>query len=329
MFDLIANTASDIYVFSQSTVYEWLVQPLAFDLGLGGLMEDGYEVSGWLVIGMFQIIVIALLFAPLERLRPVEKVIYSRAVYTDMIYTVIHRLGFFRLFFFFSVAPFLDNAFGWLHTKGFSPVQLEDLVPGVTDIGWVSFILYLVVFDFLGYWIHRAQHQWGWWWTLHSVHHSQRQMTIWSDSRNHLLDDVIHAILFSLIALFIGIEPSQYVGIVCLTQLAESFQHANIKLSFGRLGERLWVSPRFHRIHHSVGVGHEFRQGVLGGHNFAILLPIWDLLFRTSLFENRYDPTGIRDQVENDVDYGDGFLSQQWLGLIRFSKAIITKFSPA
>jgi sterol desaturase/sphingolipid hydroxylase (fatty acid hydroxylase superfamily) len=325
MFDLIFNTASDIYIYSQSAVYEWLVQPLAFNLALGGLMEDGYEVSGWLVIGIFQIIVIALLFAPLEHLRPVEKVVHKGAVYTDMIYTAIHRLGFFRLFFFFSITPFLDDAFGWLHISGFGAIQLEDLVPGVTDIGWVSFILYLVVFDFFGYWIHRAQHQWSWWWTLHSVHHSQRQMTIWSDSRNHLLDDVIHAILFSLIALLIGIEPSQYIGIVCLTQLSESFQHANLKLSFGRVGELLWVSPRFHRIHHSVGIGHEFDQDILGGHNFAILLPIWDFLFRTSLFASRYDPTGIRDQVENNIDYGDGFLSQQWLGLKRFSNAVVTK----
>ena len=110
---------------------------------------------------------------------------------------------------------------------------------------------------------------------------------------------------------------------MAVTQLSESLQHANLRLSFGRLGERLWVSPRFHRLHHSIGLGHESRgKSTLGGHNFGVLLPWWDMLFRTANFEDRYDPTGIRDQVEPDArgrtrDYGRGFWAQQWLGLKR------------
>jgi len=89
------------------------------------------------------------------------------------------------------------------------------------------------------------------------------------------------------------------------------------------LGERLWVSPRFHRLHHSIGIGHESRGAkTLGGHNFGVLLPCWDMLFRTGNFENRYDNTGIRDQVEPDIDgqvrdYGRGFWIQHWLALRR------------
>ena len=56
---------------------------------------------------------------------------------------------------------------------------------------------------------------------------------------------------------------------------------------------------------------------VLGGCNFGVLLPWWDMLFGTANFELRYDPTGIRDQVEQGRDYGHGFWSQQWLGLQR------------
>ena len=325
MFDLIYTFVTDIYISAQSYIYEWVLQPIAFELGLGGLMEDGYEASGWLVVGFFQILVMVLVFRPLERLRPVEPVTHTKAVYTDMIYTAIHRLGFFRLFFFFTVQPIFDNVFGWLHTQGLGTDQLDDLIPGLTDIAWVSFILYLVVFDFLGYWIHRAQHQWSWWWALHAVHHSQRQMTLWSDDRNHILDDVIHAGIFALVALLIGVEPAQYVAIVFLTKLSESFQHSNLRISFGKFGEYLWVSPRFHRIHHGIGVGHEFSEGVLGGHNFALLLPIWDILFRTALFENRYPSTGIRDQFDDSVDYGEGFWSQQRLGLKRLSDSIFRR----
>ena len=58
-------------------------------------------------------------------------------------------------------------------------------------------------------------------------------------------------------------------------------------------------------------------SGTPGGHNFGVLLPWWDVLFGTANFEQRYDPTGIRDQVEQSRDYGRGFWSQQWLGLKR------------
>jgi sterol desaturase/sphingolipid hydroxylase (fatty acid hydroxylase superfamily) len=56
---------------------------------------------------------------------------------------------------------------------------------------------------------------------------------------------------------------------------------------------------------------------VLGGCNFGVLLPWWDVLFGTANFELRYDPTGVRDQVEQGRDYGRGFWRQQWLGLRR------------
>jgi sterol desaturase/sphingolipid hydroxylase (fatty acid hydroxylase superfamily) len=86
------------------------------------------------------------------------------------------------------------------------------------------------------------------------------------------------------------------------------------------VGERLWVSPCFHRLHHSIGLGHESAgKNTLGGHNFGVLLPWWDMLFGTANFALRYDPTGIRDQLaeEGGRDYGRGFWRQQWLGLQR------------
>ena len=149
-------------------------------------------------------------------------------------------------------------------------------------------------------------------------------MTVWSDNRNHLLDDMLRDSLLVLVAQAIGVAPGQFVAIVAFTQMSESFQHANLRLWFGPIGERLWVSPRFHRLHHAIGIGHESAHQMLGGHNFGVLLPWWDMLFGTANFEHRYDPTGVRDQVEAGPDgqvrdYGDGFWSQQWLGLLRLA----------
>jgi sterol desaturase/sphingolipid hydroxylase (fatty acid hydroxylase superfamily) len=305
-----------------STAQQWLfetaVQPALFALGLGNLLEDGYEATAWFMVGLIQIIILLAVVDPLQRWRPVEPVSDRATVRTDILYTLIHRLGLFRIALFFTLEPLFDDFFGMARTAGFGTFHLDQLWPGVSDHPVVSLLIYLVVFDFVAYWTHRGQHQIEWWWRLHSLHHAQRQMTMWSDNRNHLLDDVLGDVIVVLVAQLIGVAPGQFIAIVALTQLSESFQHANLRLWFGRVGERLWVSPRFHRLHHSIGIGHETAgRGTLGGCNFGVLLPWWDVLFGTANFEQRYDPTGIRDQVEQSRDYGRGFWSQQWLGLKR------------
>ncbi|MFT3719777.1 sterol desaturase family protein [Pseudorhodoferax sp.] len=342
---------TDLFGAAQQWLFETVVQPLVFAAGLGGWVEDAFVGTGWLLVGLVQIAVMLLVIGPLQRLRPVEPVRDRAAIRTDILYTLVHRLGLFRLALFFTLEPWTDSLFGWLRVAGLPAWQLDDLWPGVTDVPWVSLLLYLVLFDFVDYWIHRGQHGMRWWWSLHALHHSQRQMTMWSDNRNHLLDDLLRDAILVVVAQLVGVGPGQFVAIVALTQLSENFHHANLRLWFGRVGERLWVSPRFHRRHHGIGIGHEAQQARrrraagplqgaaapsagsaahdvasvganrLGGVNFGVLLPWWDMLFGTADFTLRYDPTGIRDQVEPGPrglrDYGRGFWSQQWRGLLR------------
>ncbi len=311
----------DFFVDAFDTVhqclFEALVQPLVFALGRGNRLEDAHSGTGWLLVGLLQLVVMLAVIAPLQRWRPVEPVRDRAAIRVDVIYTLIHRLGLVRLVLFFTLMPLLDDLIGQLRVLGLPTFHLDQLWPGVTDLPLVSLLIYLVVMDFFDYWLHRGQHSFEWWWRLHALHHSQRQMTMWSDNRNHLLDDLIRDLLLVTLAQFIGVAPGQFVAIVAITQLSESLQHANLRLWFGRWGERLWVSPRFHRRHHSIGIGHETPGMKLGGCNFGVLLPWWDMLFGSANFEQRYDPTGIRDQVEQGRDYGRGFWAQQWLGLKR------------
>jgi sterol desaturase/sphingolipid hydroxylase (fatty acid hydroxylase superfamily) len=371
--DLLVNAFDEVHQW----LFETLVQPLVFALGLGNRLEDAHSGTGWLLVGLLQLLVMLAVIAPLQRWRPVEPVRDRPAIRVDVIYTLIHRLGLVRLVLFFTLMPLLDDLIGQLRVLGLPTFHLDQLWPGVTDLPLVSLLIYLVVMDFFDYWLHRGQHSFEWWWRLHALHHSQRQMTMWSDNRNHLLDDLIRDLLLVTLAQFIGVAPGQFVAIVAITQLSESLQHANLRLWFGRWGERLWVSPRFHRRHHSIGIGHESpikpdketasaagpsqgartpegltaaapglpaqggtdgravasRSGTssedtpvpsvgavkLGGCNFGVLLPCWDMLFGSANFEQRYDPTGIRDQVEQGRDYGRGFWAQQWLGLKRLA----------
>lgn len=314
------DTLTPLFGLAQQWLFEAVVQPLALAAGQANRLEQAYEGTGWLLVGLLQILVMLLLIGPLERLWPAEPLRDRRAVRVDVLYTLIHRLGLFKLAMFFTVDALFEQGLGHLRAWGLPTWHLDSLWPGVTDRAWVSFVLYLVLFDFVHYWIHRAQHQSPRWWALHALHHSQRQMTMWSDNRNHLLDDMVTSLVLAVVAALVGVGPGQFVALIALGQLSENLQHANLRLDFGRWGERLWVSPRFHRRHHAIGIGHETPRGdrvVLGGCNFGVLLPWWDMCFGTANFEPRYDPTGVRDQIEEGRDYGRGFWSQQWLGLRR------------
>ena len=324
MIDTALSSLTDAFGQAQQLLFESVVQPLLFGLGAGNLLEDGFNATGWLMVGLLQLTVIVLVFGNLQRLRPVELITDRRAVRVDVLFTLIHRLGVFRVALFLLVDPVWDALFGALAVAGWSGWHLDSAVaqwwPGITDTAWFAFLLYLVVFDFVDYWLHRGQHHFNWWWALHAVHHSQRQMTMWTDNRNHLFDDLLRDMAFVLLARAIGVAPGQFVALVACSQLIESLSHANVRLGFGALFGRVLVSPKFHRLHHSIGLGHESTgPGTLGGHNYAVLFPLWDVIFGTADFSHRFDATGIRDQLpgEGDRDYGRGFWSLQWRGVQR------------
>lgn len=314
--------AVDLFAAAQAWLFEGIVQPLLYHLGLGDYAEDAFEGCEWFLTGLLELAVLYAVLRPLEALLPVKRNLDPSARRIDFLYTCIHRLGVFAVVFFFVLDPLFTAIAADLHMDGVEPFNLERLWPGVTDIPLVSFFVYLVVLDFFDYWYHRASHQFGWWWALHSLHHSQQDMNLWSDNRNHLLDDLLRDVFLAIVALVIGVEPGQYVLLVAASRMLQSLQHANVRLHFGALGERLLVSPRYHRMHHAIGIGHETGgKGTLGGHNFAVLLPAWDILFGTARFADGFEATGVRDQLPaphgKGRNYGRGFWEQQWLGLKR------------
>jgi len=315
----------------QQVVFEQLILPLMLALGLDAQIEEGYGAALWLLVGLAQLVVLIVVLAPLQRLWPVERADPSdpksragirAAVRPDVIYTVIHRLGLFRAVLFISLEPLWSSGLGLLRTWGLPSWHLDALWPGVTDLPWISFLIYLLVFDFLGWLLHWLQHRWGWWWQLHALHHSQRHMTVWTDNRNHFLDDVIHDLAFVFLGLIIGVAPAQFVAVVAVMQLVENLAHANLRLSFGPWGDRLLVSPMFHRRHHAMETIEEFngdRTAAVRGCNYGVLFPVWDQLFRTADHRAGYWPTGLRDQLpeHGGRDYGQGFWAQQGRGFLR------------
>jgi sterol desaturase/sphingolipid hydroxylase (fatty acid hydroxylase superfamily) len=302
----------------QGWLFQGLVLPALYAFGFMGYADEAYDATGLFVLGLVELALIYLLVRPLEWLVPVERWTDRRAVRVDVLYTLLYRSGLLPLVFFFLLQPWLLPLERALRAAGWLPPNLEDHVPFLAAHPLAAFLAYAAIIDFAEYWRHRLSHRFAWWWALHAVHHSQRQLTLWTDDRNHLLDGFIQAVWLAGLALAIGVPGHQFLAVVLAMRLIESLAHANVRFGFGVLGDRLLVSPRYHRLHHAIGLGHE---GPRRGCNFATLFPLWDMLFGTANFARTYPATGIRDQLAG-ADYGAGFWDQQLKGLERLWAAL-------
>ena len=297
-------------------LFEGAVQPALYRLGLMEWAEDAFDWLDFFIFGLMQVAVVYVICRPLEAWKPVEEGQSARAVRTDVAYTLLARLGLLPLLGFMLFSATQVRLEALLADSGWIPPTLEDVLPSLRETPVLAFAVYVVVLDFFEYWRHRFQHEWRWWWSLHSLHHAQAHMTFWTDDRNHVIDDVLAAAWLAGLAVLIGVPPGQFPIILMLLRLAESFSHANARIHFGWLGERLLVSPRFHRLHHGVlSVG-------ASGKNYAVLLPVWDWVFGTADFRRDIFPrTG--DPRAPEAYVRGGWLRQQAEGVRQLGRAVL------
>jgi sterol desaturase/sphingolipid hydroxylase (fatty acid hydroxylase superfamily) len=284
------NAITDWLIELRSSLFEDFVMPAFYALGLMRWSEDAFEWMNFALFGVLQVVVIVLVCRPLEAWNPVETITDRSAVRTDMVFTWVRNLGLLPLAMFVLFRPIAVAWEAGLARLGFVPPTLETLFPALAAMPFLSFAIYVVLLDLADYWRHRLQHSWNWWWALHSLHHAQRQMTYWTDARNHVLDDILRAAWFAGAATIIGIPPGQFPLASLVLRLFEALSHANLRTDFGLL-RRVVVSPHFHRVHHArdhAEAPHDRTHGC----NFAVLFPVWDMIFGTARFGGAYPPTG-------------------------------------
>jgi sterol desaturase/sphingolipid hydroxylase (fatty acid hydroxylase superfamily) len=293
---------------------EHVLIPLLYALGLMSWQEVAF---GWALFAVYGAAQVALTYAvcvPLERYRPVERWTDNRAVLVDVLYTVLSRVGILPVFTFVLFYQAQVTVNGFIADQGFIRPTLERVLPFLYGQPVLTFFLYAIILDLAEYWRHRLSHMLRWWYALHSLHHAQRQMTFWSDDRNHLLDDLIGVAWFGAIALLIGVPPLQFPLLVLTLRFLESLSHANTRLSFGVIGERLLISPQFHRAHHAITAAGRVSR------NFGAVFPWWDMAFRTADFTRGYAPTG--DPSGDEALATGTWHQQQIAGLRRFGRAL-------
>ena len=312
-FSSITDPISAAYAFAQEFLFSHILGPILYQFNLMAWAEDAFDGLDWFLFGFIQILLIIFVLRLWERIAPAEKQErFSSSSAADVIYTFFHRLGIFHGLIFVALSGFFFQVDAMLHDFRYERLNVELWWPPFTSLPLISFFIYLIFLDLVDYLYHRASHKFHWWWQLHSLHHSQTVMTAWSDNRNHILDDILRATVFAFFALLFGVSPGQFIALVVVSQFIQSWQHANIRVSLGGF-RYVIISPMFHRLHHAVGFGHEAigKPEVLGGCNFGILFPWWDMLFRTAIFPKEVYPTGVRGLlISNNI------FVQQWQCLL-------------
>ena len=154
---------------------------------------------------------------------------------------------------------------------------------------YLQIIAALLLAEFFIWFNHFVRHKVRMFWFFHAVHHSQKEMNVFTDDRAHIVDLLIGSLL-SLIPFFI-FHVSNYYAVVLIgiyKPIHNRFIHANIKINLGWLGW-LFTSPQFHRVHHSIEPEHTDK-------NFGVYFSIYDHLFGTACkSRNVYPQTGIAD----------------------------------
>ncbi len=209
-----------------------------------------------------------------------------------------------------------DEAFNFLYTPVFLTVSLwlldyskislfdtinfefQDgmIILNELNIG-IKSILYLIFFDFFYYWFHRAQHTSSFLWRYHSFHHSDNNVSVLTTSRHHCFEEPLRLIpIYLPIMILFGQNSDIPFFILTIPGVYGIFIHLNTSMSFSRFS-KIIVTPIFHRIHHSTAPDHLNK-------NYSILLPLWDIIFKTADFSNNniVVNTGINSRLApNDI----------------------------
>ncbi|MEO6688309.1 MAG: sterol desaturase family protein [Dokdonella sp.] len=306
-----------------SFLVDWLtahaISPFLTLVHLDGLAGDPREIADALLIALAQVCVIGLIFRPLESLAPAEKWSNRSLTRIDRTYTLVMLLGLNPLFAYLVLTP-LANAFGGAASAGVEEASggLAHWLPWFDQHPLALFLVYYVIYDFAYYWMHRTQHAIPWWWALHSMHHSQRQMSCWTNDRGSYVDGFLQSMVLATVGLFIGVQPEQFALLMFIGELAQNFSHTNVRFGFGRLFEKVFVDPKFHRLHH---MRVDPDRPALHDCNYGQVLSVWDVVFGTALYGEPPRETGVGDPTV-DADNGRGLLAMQWGAFRRFWGAL-------
>ena len=142
---------------------------------------------------------------------------------------------------------------------------------------WLTVIAVVLICDGIDYLTHRIEHAVPLLWRMHRAHHSDPDLDLTTALRFHPVEVVFRGSMTALAMVLLG-APAAIVGACTMFISTVSLvSHANTQFMPVRLEsalQALLITPRLHRIHHSI----DDREN---NTNFGTGLSIWDRLLRT------------------------------------------------
>jgi sterol desaturase/sphingolipid hydroxylase (fatty acid hydroxylase superfamily) len=216
--------------------------------------------------GLTTILIVALVFVPLERLFPLRRAqaTLRKNWLNDLIFLVFNGL-------LIKIGLLMVIAGTLFAAARLMPASIQSAIQALPL--WVQLPLLIMVSDLGFYWTHRMFHAVPWLWRYHAVHHSIEELDWLAASRVHPVDQILTKGA-SLVPVFaLGFSAWAVGAYAVIYQWQSILIHSNVRLRIGPLSS-LIACPQFHHWHHSSEL--EARDK-----NFAGQLSFLDALFGT------------------------------------------------
>jgi sterol desaturase/sphingolipid hydroxylase (fatty acid hydroxylase superfamily) len=164
----------------------------------------------------------------------------------------------------------ISNLFAALRDFSGFPYRLE----GDTIIGLLTAAMAgIFAIEFIGYWLHRIQHRFMFFWRIHATHHHITKMSVARADRTHPLEFLGLNLGAAVALAFLGASP-EVVGVVLVFRLTSAYtNHCNLPLTSGIFGW-LFNTAQLHQLHHSCIYAES-------NTNYGCTVILWDRIFGT------------------------------------------------
>ena len=162
---------------------------------------------------------------------------------------------------------------------------------------WLAGVAYVVLADLGAYVAHRSMHTRAVW-PVHAWHHSSKYLYWVAGVRGSPLDTLILFVPYFAAYALIPIPEAAAAGVItALISIAnQHYIHSNIRVPYPKWLEYVFVTPRFHFVHHS-------RDMKWGNSNYGFVFSVWDRMFGTYT-----DP----EKVPADTPLGLDYAAENW-----------------
>lgn len=227
-----------------------------------------------------QFFLYGLTFWLLSCLRPIVPLqgFFKTGVIVDFLYSLLEP--FYRLilvgisFLALQKLGYIEDAMGTRIQQGAAPIANLPIA--------VQILLFLLLTDFLQYWIHRIFHRTPWW-KYHAIHHAPTALDWHHTYRFHPLNLLLYSTLPLITMLMLGFPLTTVLLVAPINGVHAMFVHSNLNITFGPF-KYVLASPVFHRWHHS-------SKAEAIDTNFAPTFPFLDVLFGTFYMPKDDSPT--------------------------------------